>query len=127
MISDVLARLAILHKEIPEEEFDVDTAVRTAAEDVDRELTDEDWETLDELLPEWLEDGDDAAQKELVTDGGTQQTGDQQEYLVSVFVQKEIDERVEASSPEEAKEKAEEFVLDEHWGAELLSSQVRSP
>lgn len=55
MISDVLFRLAILHKEIPEDEFDVDDAVETAAEDVDRELSDEEWDQLNEMLPEWLE------------------------------------------------------------------------
>jgi len=62
-----------------------------------------------------------------MTDTDTQQTGDQQEYLVSVFLTKEFDERVEASSPEEAKQKAEEFLLEEHFGAELAGSEVRSP
>jgi len=76
MIHDILMRLSLLHKEIPEEEFEVDLALETAIEDVDREVTAEERETLDELLPEWLDDGDDAAQKELVTDGGTQRTGD---------------------------------------------------
>lgn len=55
MISDVLLRLAVLHREIPEDEFDVDDAVEVAAEDVDRELSDDEWSQLNEMLPEWLE------------------------------------------------------------------------
>jgi hypothetical protein len=66
MITDVLARLAVLKEEIPEAEFDVDDAVDAAASDIDRDLSGEEWSQLNELLPEWLEESD----EELVADGG---------------------------------------------------------
>jgi len=73
MITDILMRMVVLQNELPEEEFEIDLALETAIEDVDREVSADEREELDELLPEWFEDGDDSAQKELVTDGGTQQ------------------------------------------------------
>jgi len=56
MITDLLARLAMIRREIPEEEFDLDTAVETAIEGVDREVTEDERNELDSLLPEWLEE-----------------------------------------------------------------------
>ncbi|USZ73770.1 hypothetical protein [Natronosalvus halobius] len=59
MITDLLAQLAFIHREIPEEEFDLDTAVETAIDTVERDVTEEERDELDSLLPEWLEQGDD--------------------------------------------------------------------
>lgn len=58
MIGDLLAGLALLHREIPEEDFDLDTAVETVIETADREVSEEEREELDSLLPEWLESND---------------------------------------------------------------------
>lgn len=55
MIVDILFRVALLEKQIPESEFDADLAVETAIEDVDRPVTDDERDKLDEVLPEWLD------------------------------------------------------------------------
>ncbi len=58
MITDILARLAVLHREIPDDEFDVDRAVETAIDGLERDVTDSEREELDRVLPEWLEGED---------------------------------------------------------------------
>lgn len=62
MITDILAQLSILHSEVPEEEFEHDAAVEAAIAAVDRDVTDEERALLDDMLPEWLDDGQEAHQ-----------------------------------------------------------------
>lgn len=54
MISDVLAGLAILRREVGEID-DYDAAVDSVVNELDRDLTDSEREQLDDMLPEWFE------------------------------------------------------------------------
>jgi hypothetical protein len=58
MITDILARLAVLYRQVPDDEFDCDRAVETAIDGLERDVTDAEREELDRVLPEWLEDND---------------------------------------------------------------------
>lgn len=46
----------MIHRQVPEEEFEADIAVETAIDGVDREVTDEERAELEGMLPEWLEE-----------------------------------------------------------------------
>lgn len=58
MIADLLTQIAMIHRQVPEEEFEADIAVETAIDGVDREVTDEERAELEGMLPEWLEESE---------------------------------------------------------------------
>ena len=58
MISDLLARLAVLAEVVEDEELDVDAAVETVVDTAPRSVSEEERAELESLLPEWLEADD---------------------------------------------------------------------
>ena len=48
----------MIHRQVPEEEFEQDIAVETAIDGVDREVTEDERAELEGMLPEWLEESE---------------------------------------------------------------------
>jgi len=53
MINDVLMQIAIIKKEVSDDEFDAEVALENAIESVDREVTESERDELERVVPEW--------------------------------------------------------------------------